>query len=396
MEKKMNAKSTEYFVGLDLGTASVGWAVTNDRYELIHRKGKDLWGTRLFDEAETAEGRRTARTARRRTQRNKARKGVLRSLFETELNELDSGFLGRLKSSSLWAEDREDKKKFSLFGPKGMSDTAFYKKYPTVSHLIMEIINHPDQKPDLRWIYLIGLQKFSHRGNFLQAGLSGEGGSAVENLLAAWQEINEESFSTDLLAGGDKEAVGAMLANKQFRPSQKNEQMVEAYRLKKTKQDDAVTAQQKESIREQVKLICGLTAHLEKVFPDMEGKKSISFRKSVLEDVLSDGEFDSRQVELLEVLHEIYEWVVLSELMTDESGHTYRYLSEARIDLYNKHAEDLNLLKKLMKYAGKTNEMFRDFGPKSESYARYVGSTNSGRGGKQRGKKSPKMLSMDM
>ncbi len=43
-----------YYGGIDLGTSSVGWALTDKNYNLIHKKGKDLWGVRLFDEAKSA------------------------------------------------------------------------------------------------------------------------------------------------------------------------------------------------------------------------------------------------------------------------------------------------------------------------------------------------------
>lgn len=33
-----------YFMGLDMGTSSVGWAVTDEHYQLLRRKGKDMWG----------------------------------------------------------------------------------------------------------------------------------------------------------------------------------------------------------------------------------------------------------------------------------------------------------------------------------------------------------------
>ena len=33
-------KNTEYFIGLDIGTSSVGWAVTNTKYEVIKFNGK--------------------------------------------------------------------------------------------------------------------------------------------------------------------------------------------------------------------------------------------------------------------------------------------------------------------------------------------------------------------
>ena len=64
-------KEREYYLGLDLGTSSVGWAVTDKQYNLIRAKGKDLWGVRLFEEADTAAGRRVYRIARRRREREK-------------------------------------------------------------------------------------------------------------------------------------------------------------------------------------------------------------------------------------------------------------------------------------------------------------------------------------
>lgn len=33
-----------YYLGLDMGTNSVGWAVTDQQYNLLKAKGKDLWG----------------------------------------------------------------------------------------------------------------------------------------------------------------------------------------------------------------------------------------------------------------------------------------------------------------------------------------------------------------
>ena len=45
----------EYYIGLDIGTSSVGWAVTDMNYQIIKRHGKALWGSRLFASANTAE-----------------------------------------------------------------------------------------------------------------------------------------------------------------------------------------------------------------------------------------------------------------------------------------------------------------------------------------------------
>lgn len=77
------------YLGLDLGTSSVGWAVTDENYNLRRAKGKDLWGSRLFDEAKPSVERRTHRTSRRRAQREKARISMLRGYFEEEINKID-------------------------------------------------------------------------------------------------------------------------------------------------------------------------------------------------------------------------------------------------------------------------------------------------------------------
>lgn len=43
----------KYFVGFDIGTSSVGWAVTDEEYKLCKFNGHKMWGVRLFDEPES-------------------------------------------------------------------------------------------------------------------------------------------------------------------------------------------------------------------------------------------------------------------------------------------------------------------------------------------------------
>ena len=85
MDKKM-------YVGIDMGTNSVGLAVTDENYNLYRVKGKDFWTSRLFEKASTAAERRTNRISRRRRQRETARQGILRELFSDEINKVDAGF----------------------------------------------------------------------------------------------------------------------------------------------------------------------------------------------------------------------------------------------------------------------------------------------------------------
>ena len=81
MKANGNDKVTgNYYLGLDVGTNSVGWAVTDEEYNLARLCGKDAWGVRLMDEGQTSAARRLYRTNRRRMQRKKWRLSLLREI----------------------------------------------------------------------------------------------------------------------------------------------------------------------------------------------------------------------------------------------------------------------------------------------------------------------------
>ena len=64
-------KYQEYNIGLDIGTNSVGWAVTDLENNILKYKNKNMWGARLFEEGNTAAETRIFRGTRRRRQRRK-------------------------------------------------------------------------------------------------------------------------------------------------------------------------------------------------------------------------------------------------------------------------------------------------------------------------------------
>ena len=47
----------EYYLGLDIGTDSVGWAVCDTDYKIPKFKGNAMWGIRLFEKSNSAEER---------------------------------------------------------------------------------------------------------------------------------------------------------------------------------------------------------------------------------------------------------------------------------------------------------------------------------------------------
>ena len=78
-------KMSDYYVGLDVGTDSIGWAVTDTQYNIPRFKGNAMWGVRLFNEANPAAERRQNRVTRRRLNRRRQRLELLEMLFNDEI-----------------------------------------------------------------------------------------------------------------------------------------------------------------------------------------------------------------------------------------------------------------------------------------------------------------------
>lgn len=147
-------RTGSYYLGLDVGTESVGWAVTSCEYELLRHRGNAMWGVRLFDEAKGAAERRSYRTARRRAARRRQRLDLLELIFSEEIGRVDPLFFVRLKESALHLDDKTQvRSKYSIFDDDKLSDVIYHKKYPTVYHLRSELI-HSDEPHDIRLVYL--------------------------------------------------------------------------------------------------------------------------------------------------------------------------------------------------------------------------------------------------
>lgn len=178
LNKKFNKETTmekDYYLGLDMGSASVGWAVTDDQYHILRAHGKALWGTRLFESANTAEDRRINRTARRRLKRRNQRIEWLQEIFAEEIAEKDSGFFRRMKESRYWAEDKRDENgncpemPYLLFIDKEFTDKEYHEKFPTIYHLRKYLMT-TEETPDIRLVYLAFHHMMKHRGHFLLNG----------------------------------------------------------------------------------------------------------------------------------------------------------------------------------------------------------------------------------
>ena len=360
--------SRNYYLGLDMGTSSLGWAVTDPEYHLLRAKGKDLWGVRLFPEAESSAGRRTQRISRRRLQRKKAKISFVKDVFADAINEVDPGFYQRLDDSKYYPEDKTEKQKYALFCGAGFTDKEYYEQYPTIFHLRSDLIHSGDPK-DVRLVYLAVLNIFKHRGHFLNANLS-EGDS--DNLESIYEKLVDQT--ANFPAQIDFDMVKEILSSKKISNSRRHEQLIKQLNIQK-----------KAPEAEMLKLICGLKGKIVKLFPDAaldeeNSKYSFSFRDGNYDEKDSEIQtlLDDDDYELVQILKQIHDRGLLAGIMRGE-----QYLSDARVKAYEKHAYDLKILKDLYKKYGhgQYNKMFRIM--ENHNYSSYTGSVNSE---KERGK----------
>ena len=88
-----------YNIGLDIGTSSVGYAMTDEKGRLLRFHKRPTYGSVLFEEAQTAKERRQKRSARRRLARRHKRIKLLQALVAPDVCAADPAFFLRMTRS---------------------------------------------------------------------------------------------------------------------------------------------------------------------------------------------------------------------------------------------------------------------------------------------------------
>ncbi len=363
----------KYFIGLDMGTDSVGWAVTDCDYKICKCGGKAMWGVRLFDEAKTSAERRTVRIARRGTERHRQRLGWLQEVFSPEIAKVDPAFYQRLAESKFSEDDKIGELplgKYTLFADKSYNDIHYHREFPTIYHLRYALMME-DREFDVRLVYLAVHHIMKHRGHFLFVDLT------LDEITfdLAWKNVCEYmdgaySYCPEL---ADADAFQQVLMNSNVSVSQKAadlKKIADFARLKKGDSEDIARNKQTEAIYE---ALAGKTVKLAGLCADAAADaelSSFSF-KGNWEDLspklaLALGD----DFEFILRLKAVYDWSLLASL---RSGHTY--LSEARIASYEKHKSDLAKLKTVVRAACPERffEIFHESKDKLNNYVAYTG-----------------------
>lgn len=322
-----------YNIGLDIGTHSVGWAVTDDDYNLLKFKKKNMWGVRLFDEGETAEARRINRCSRRRLNRRRERIVLLQQLLGKEIEKVDKSFFIRLKESFLNLDDRQDTvNKSNLFVGKNYSDKEYYEQYPSIYHLRESLIENPEKR-DIRLVYLALHHIIKYRGNFLYEGQNFE--NITDNISETMQELIEEVRRLEIAdIKLTTKQIQDIVADKNSSRQKKVDLLINNDKLAKNELKNIFNG------------VVGLKVDLRKIFKDIVFDEEISFKFS---DDDIEEKMDKASVILgadcilLEIMQKIYSWSVLGSILNK-----HKYISCAKVDSFEKYKTELSMIKKLV------------------------------------------------
>lgn len=371
-----------YNIGLDLGTGSVGWAVTDEQGELFSFKGKTTWGSRIFPTAETAADTRLKRGQRRRYARRRWRLDLLQSLFEEEIKKVDPEFFTRLRQSHLLKEDKTYAAILSSKGatrplfPEGEAEVEYYKKYPTIYHLRKALMESNNQE-DIRLIYLAFHNIVKARGNFLHQdtpGLTASNanmGDAVEKLCSALEDWCS-SQNIECAIRKNQKSIQDLMEGKTIEPSESNA-LKETFDASRSSRKDKASVlagwiaiqpgeqfepkQAKDASKEIANAVFGLSANMKKVFVELEEDQKIYLNNDEQVEAFYTVCPDEG-VALFEALQSMYSAYVLMGILKGADGGS---ISSCKVAAYEQYKEDLKLLKTLVREFApkKYDEFFR-------------------------------------
>ena len=353
-----------YFLGIDPGTDSTGFAVTDSNFNLIKINGENAWGVRLFDEASSAKERRALRSNRRRMARRRYRIYLLNNfIFGKEIERVDKTFLLRLNETNLFLEDKSElnQTKYPLFVDKNI-EKEFFKKYPTIYHLRKaQIQNNPEAFTDIRYLYLSVHHIIKKRGNFLTEGDYNPDSPITEEVINSANDgvsqyihnlFDDEINDTINLfnEANLKEIADIILDAKSDLNTRDKKAKIKEILL--TNIDQALYKELKKEINELLELFINTVLCGNKKINDIE----INFNSNYEE---KRPEFEGAVGELITVLdlsNSLFNSCYIKKSLGEE-----KYFSFAMVKAYEKHRKDLKLLKKIAKALGEDvyNDMFK-------------------------------------
>lgn len=361
----MNKK---YSISFDLGVGAIGWAVIDENNILVRKGGKNLWGVRLFDSAETSLDRRNHRSSRRTLNKKHWRIHLLIQEIKQYVIKEDPKFIERFNLSQKQPKIKNNKNYF-LFDSE-YNDAHYYNEFPTIYHLRMNLTDPKKveeyKKRNLyyRFLFLAIHDVFKNRGHFLtelkvEKGESISKKSIFENLEKVHEEL-KNFMEYNEIPNINQEEYNKLKNNLELYLNKQSDNIV---KLNST-------------YKAFFSAIVGKNFTLKQLINyESEDKKTYDFSVDDLDEKLTGND------EIDEILRKLYLLCsnIVSFMILGES----KSISEAKVKVFNKHKEELKQLKKDIKKIDELlsqNNYFyffekdeKDSKKKDATYSRYVG-----------------------
>lgn len=371
-----NRGKIKYYIGVDIGTNSVGWAVIDENGYLLNKGKHHLWGSRLFDQAQTAQNRRNYRSSRRRYNKRKERIRLLQMIMSDMVLEVDSSFFIRLEKTTFL--DKEDKKailkdnykmNYNLFCDEDYNDKKYFKDYPTIYHLRKKLCES-DEKADPRLIYLALHHIVKYRGNFLYEGqeLHLEPSNKEEDLKILFDILGKNNDTVYDISEEQIQFILKTVVENISKTAKVDECMSQ---LKLNSEDKKIVKEFMRGLVGNKFNVSKLYMHEDLQFDDEDLKLQFS-DKSYEEKITEYENVLEEKMEFIDLMQRFYSWIELSKIVGSDSQHAS--ISGAMVNIYESHREDLRTLKEVMLKIGKKeyDEMFKPTSKNVVNYYNYV------------------------
>lgn len=324
-----------------------------------------MWGSRIFEEAQTAAITREYRGARRRLDRRKERINMLQSLMIDDMEKEYPNFFQMLREASLDFEDKITSKpisgkKHNIFSELNYTDTNYYHNFKTIYHL-RNYLTNTTEKVDIRLVYLALHHIIKYRGNFLYEGDFSNDSNEIEERLEEILNFLDNKYQ--IILNAEKAEIINILKQKNMSKANRKEKLIGLFDFCK---------EDKQVIVNVINALLGYSADINKIFGTDIEKSKISFGVEI-ENEDEIKETLQEDANIYECMNSVYSWFILQDILKGKT-----YISEALIEKYSKYAEDLKLLKSLYKdyFKDEYADMFRKVN--SNNYVSYNGK-NSGK-----------------
>lgn len=258
---------------------------------------------------------------------------------------------------------------YNLFCDEDYNDKKYFKDYPTIYHLRKKLCES-DEKADPRLIYLALHHIVKYRGNFLYEGqeLHLESSNKEEDLKILFDILGKNN---DTVYDFSEEQI-------QFILKTVVENISKTAKVDECMSHLKLNSEDKKIVKEFMRGLVGnkfnvskLYMHEDLQFDDEDLKLQFS-DKSYEEKIIEYENVLEEKMEFIDLMQQFYSWIELSKIVGSDSQHVS--ISDAMVNIYVNHKEDLKALKEMMLKIGKKeyDEMFKPTSKSIVNYYNYV------------------------